>query len=415
MQPSLNDAPVGRLEVLKLREFRFFLATRMCLTLAMQIQALVVGWQIYQLTHDPLDLGLIGLAEVVPSIGVSLYAGHVADLVSRRRIILLCLLTLLVSTIGLWILSWPMAQPLLQSTTFPIYAIIFVTGLGRGFIGPAIFGFLTQVVEKRQLTTAVNWASTNWQVSSVLGLTAGGFLLDWLGLSATYLIQVMLLGLGMGMCLLIAAKPNPEIVGEYHLKERLTAGIKFIFNNQIILSAISLDLFAVLFGGAEALLPIFQKEILQVDESGLGILRAAPAVGAICMAAWLAYRPIAKDAGRKLLLSVVAFGFSMILFGASQWFWLSVFALFLSGIFDYVSVIIRSTLLQTHTPENMKGRVSSVNNIFVGSSNEIGAFESGVMARLMGTAISVIFGGCMTIVVVIITAWKAKSLRKLDL
>jgi hypothetical protein len=213
----------------------------------------------------------------------------------------------------------------------------------------------------------------------------------------------------------IASRPVIESTEANDLKERLLAGFKFIWNHNAIFSAIMLDLFAVLFGGAVALLPVFQKDILHVDVKGLGILRAAPAIGSIIMALWIAYRPIAQDAGKKLIYSVAAFGVCMILFGLSRNFWFSVFVLFLSGAFDYVSVIIRSILLQVYAPDNMKGRVSAVNNIFVGSSNEIGAFESGVAARLLGTATSVVVGGCMTLGVVVVTAFKSKSLRKLDI
>ena len=406
---------VSRFEVLKNGEFRRFLSTRMCLTLATQIEAMIVGWQIYQLTNDPLSLGLIGLTEALPAIAVSLYAGHLADLVSRRKIIVVCQSVLLLCGISLWLLSWPMSQSLLHHTILPLYGLIFITGLARGFIGPAIFSFMPQLGDKKLFANAVGWSSTNWQVAAVIGPAAGGLMLGWIGLQNTYLVMCVLMLLSIIFAMTIAPRPLPETIGAYDLKDRLVSGIKFVFSNEIILSAISLDLFAVLFGGAIALLPAFQKNILHVNEQAYGVLRAAPAIGSVAMAMWLAYSPIQKNAGQKMLLCVAGFGIATIGFGLSTNFYLSVAMLFMTGVFDYVSVIIRSTLLQVLTPDNMKGRVSAVNNIFVGSSNEIGAFESGFAAKLMGTATSVVFGGAMTLVVVGVTAVKAKTLRKLHI
>lgn len=402
-------------EVLKIKDFRRFLSLRMCLTLATQIEAMVVGWQIYQITHDPLSLGLIGLAEAIPAIAVSLYAGHLADMVNRRKIIVICQAILVVSSLLLFGLTLNAFKGLLSTTILPIYALIFVTGLARGFIGPAIFSFMPQLVDKKLFSNAVTWSSTNWQLGAIIGPALGGVLLSLIGLTYTYLVQSVLMCLSLVFALLIASRPLPESTEKPAMKERLVAGIKFVFGNQPILSAISLDLFAVLFGGAVALLPAFQKDILHVDELGLGIMRSAPAVGSVLMAIVLAYKPMNYHAGRKMLFCVAGFGLCMIGFGLSRSFWLSVALLFMSGVFDFVSVIIRSTMLQVLTPENMKGRVSAVNNIFVGSSNEIGAFESGFTARLMGTAASVVFGGTMTLVVVAVTAWKAKSLRNLHI
>lgn len=413
MSPSARSS--NTYQVLQNKEFRYFLAMRMCLTLATQIQAMVVGWQLYQLTGDPFSLGLIGLTEAIPAIGVSLYAGHLADIFNRRKIILYCLVLFGVSSGLLWALSLDASSSILQRSIIPIYGLIFLTGIARGFAGPAIFSFMAQLVNKEQFGSAVTWSSTNWQLGSMIGPAMGGFLLAWIGLANTYMVQLFLCAGALSLATLIASRPVPESTESDSLKDRLSAGIKFVFSNQIILSAISLDLFAVLFGGAVALLPVFQKDILFVDEVGLGIMRAAPAVGSLIMAVWLTRYPIETYAGRKMLLAVAGFGLSMIGFGLSKVFWLSVLMLFLSGAFDFISVIIRGTLLQVYTPDHLKGRVSAVNKMFVGSSNEIGAFESGLAARLMGTAASVVFGGCMTLLVTGITAIKAKSLHTLHL
>ncbi len=256
---------------------------------------------------------------------------------------------------------------------------------------------------------------TTWQGASVAGPAIGGLLYGFFGIEASYAADVLLMLLAFLFFFLIGAKPLPPTTERLPIKESLLSGIRFVFGNQIILSAISLDLFAVLFGGAVALLPIFASDILRTGPQGLGFLRAAPAVGSVLMAVYLTHRPMKVNAGIKMLIGVAGFGLCMILFGLSTNFYFSMLLLSLSGMFDSVSVIIRSTLMQTLTPEHMKGRVSSVNNIFVGSSNEIGAFESGFAARLMGVVPSVVFGGIMTLLVVGITTFKADKLRKLNL
>jgi MFS family permease len=415
--------------VLKISQFRLFITGRLCLTLAIQIQGMVVGWQMYEITHDPLSLGLIGLAEALPSIAVALFAGHMADIYNRKYIILICMSVLIACSFSLFYFTLDLAPDSIQSRALPIYIVIFISGLVRGCIGPAIFAFMPQLVPDRSLySNAVSWNSTIWQAASVTGPALGGYLLN-LGFnsnkaltiphlgspSLAYLGSFILLLLSILLFALIPSKPLPEQKQRLSIKESLAEGLKFVFKNQIILNAISLDLFAVLFGGAVALLPVFTKEILLVGPVELGYLYAAPAIGSVLMALFISFNPIQKAAGKKLLFAVAGFGICMVLFGISEFFWLSMIILMLSGAFDGVSVVLRSTLIQTLTPEHMKGRVASVNNIFIGSSNEIGAFESGLAARIMGTTRSVIFGGCMTLTVVGITWWKAKKLRELDL
>ena len=399
---------------MKIRDFRLFISARFCITLAIQIQAVVVGWQVYEITRDPLSLGLIGLAEAIPSIAVSLYAGHVADVTSRKKIILITVATLVLCSGLLLFFTIDLGSFLLSYGVLPIYAVIFVSGIARGFITPAIFSFMPQLVPRELYQNAISWNSTLWEMASIAGPPIGGLIYGFFGITAAYSVDVSLTILGLILVTVVASRPVPPASEEQGIVEKIKAGLHFVFRNKIILGAISLDLFAVLFGGAIALLPIFADEILGVGKIGFGVLRSAPGIGALLTALYFTYHPIRKSMGKILLYSVAGFGVCMILFAVSRNFWLSMGVLAVSGAFDCVSVIIRGTLLQSLTPENMKGRVSAVNNIFIGSSNEIGSFESGVAARLLGVIPAVIFGGIMTLVVVATTAWKAPGLRKLQ-
>ncbi|MBP7184339.1 MAG: MFS transporter [Saprospiraceae bacterium] len=402
-------------EAIKIRDFRFYLLMRMCSTLAIQMMSVLVGWQIYDITKDPLSLGLIGLVEAIPAISVALYAGHLADIVIRKKIALTCLFVLIICSIILTSTNFNKSFFSDQQFILILYGVVFITGVARGFLGPAVFSMMGQLLDKRLLKNGVTWNSTVWELSSITGLALGGIMYGFIGAAKTYLIQLLLISLAFGFCMFIAAKPLPEYNKQETMSKRIKEGISFVFRHNLILSAISLDLFAVLFGGAVALLPFFAGEILHVGPKGLGILRAAPSIGALVMAFILAHYPLNKNAGIKLLVSVSGFGISIILFALSKSYLLSFFFLLLSGAFDEVSVFIRSTLIHTLTPENMKGRVSSVNNIFIGSSNEIGSFESGALAKLLGVIPSVILGGLLTQVVVAITAWRSPKLRSIEL
>lgn len=399
---------------LRIPEFRLFVTARVCVTMAIQIQAVVVGWQVYEITKDPLSLGLIGLAEAIPSIAVALYAGHVADVVPRKRIIMVGLATLLLCSAALLFFTTDPGAFVFQWGVVPIYSVIFLSGIARGFISPALFAFMPQLVPRDVFPNAITWNSTLWEFAAIAGPAIGGLVYGFAGITAAYTVDVALVAAGLLLAMAIAGKPVPPSTEEQGVVEKIKAGLRFVFHNKIILSAISLDLFAVLFGGAVALLPIFADEILKVGEIGLGFLRSAPSLGAVLMAVYITHHPIRQKMGKTLLWAVAGFGGCIIVFALSQNFWLSLAVLVISGAFDCVSVIVRSTLLQTLTPENMKGRVSAVNYIFIGSSNEIGMFESGVAARLMGVVPSVIFGGCMTLGVVAATAWLSKSLRELQ-
>lgn len=379
------------------------------------MQAVIVGWMIYEITKDPLSLGLIGLAEAVPSISVLLFAGHITDISSRKKIVLSSVFLMTLCSAALLIISTDKFEILNSNKLFLMYSVIFVSGIGRGFSAPSFFAFVSQLVPKETLPNAITWNTTSWQTGAVTGPAIGGLLYGFFGAANTFTVIVIFWLISVLLITPIRKKPVPEITGIQSLKEKLTAGLKFVFDKKIVLGAISLDLFAVLFGGAVALLPIFAGEILFAGPEGLGALRAAPSVGAVIMAIYMTRRPFTKNAGKNLIISIFGFGICIIVFGLSKNFYLSLIILALSGAFDSVSVVIRATIIQLMTPDNMKGRVSAVNSIFIGSSNEIGAFESGVAAKLLGTVPSVIFGGTMTILIVAFVAVFSPAMRKLKL
>ena len=410
-QSSDTHNPYAAVQV---RDFRLFILSKLFITLAVMIQAVVVGWQVYEITKDPLSLGLIGLAEAIPAIVVSLYAGHLADVVERKKIIVLCVTILVLCSGALLFFTLNAGAFILSRGAMPIYSVIFVSGLARGFLSPATFSFMPQLITRELYQNAITWNSTIWEGAAVGGPMIGGLIYGFFGISAAYCADVALTVAALVCYFLIPNRPLPPVSEEQGIWEKIKAGVNFVFTNQIILGAITLDLFAVLFGGAVALLPIFAGEILYVGKIGLGFLRSAPSIGAVLMAIYITHYPIKKNMGKILLWCVAGFGFCMIGFGLSTSFWLSMALLILSGVFDCVSVIARGTMIHTLTPENMKGRVSAVNSIFVGSSNEIGAFESGVAAKILGTVRSVVFGGAMTLAVVSVTAWKAVKLRRLN-
>lgn len=399
---------------LRVPDYRRFLAMRLMMTLAVQIMSVSVGYFIYDLTGDPMKLGYIGLAEAIPAIGVSLWAGHLADKYSRRNLLVGCVLTLLGCATALFLLVLNRAQLEQSALLIGIYSVIFCNGIARGFFSPTNFAFLPQLVEKEQLQNAISWNSSTWEVASITGLGLGGLLYGFAGVSTTFAVMTGLCGLALIFLLQIAPRPVPPADHSEPAIVRIRAGLDFVFGNQLIIATIALDLFAVLFGGAVALLPVFAKDILQVGPQGLGVLRAAMSVGAISTALVIAHRPLKRGAGRWMMLCVAGFGLCIIGFGLSKIFWLSFFFLLMAGVFDEVSVFIRASLIQLQTPDHMKGRVSSVNSIFITSSNEIGSFESGLAASLLGTVPSVLFGGLMTLAVVGFTWWRAPQLRNFN-
>ena len=397
---------------LRVLNFRWFVASLMAMTIATQIQAVVVAWQIYELTHDPLSLGLIGLAEAVPFIGVALFAGHVADRASRVRISLIALAALFICSVAL--LGFTLAPGIITpARVWPIYLVIFLSGIARSFLQPARSALGAELVPRELYPNAVTWRSSTWQFATVVGPAVGGLVYGFGSASLAYALDAVIMGISVLALAAMRHSPAQTAASGESFVESLTTGIRFVRRQPIVLGALSLDLFSVLFGGAVALLPVFAAEILHVGPQGLGILRAAPAVGAVTMSVLLAHLPPLRQAGRTLLFSVALFGLCMIGFGLSRNFLLSIALLGASGMADTVSVVVRSTLLQVLTPTYLLGRVSAVNAIFIGSSNEIGAFESGTAARLIGTVPAVVLGGLATLVVVAITAVKVPSLRRL--
>ncbi len=379
------------------------------------MQAVIFGWLIYSYTRDPFSLGLIGLAEAIPSISIALFGGHLADKLNRKKLILVFLVMLVSVSFLLTWFTYDAHSNFESYGTFPVYAMIFLTGAARGVLGPTIAAFAAQLVPKNLYANASAWSSTVWQLGAVIGPATAGLVYGFYGPFAASVVVSIFIIAAILCYTQIASKPVNAMKADIGLIESLGSGIRFVMRNQVMLSALTLDLFAVLFGGAVALLPMFADQVLGTGAEGLGILRAAPAFGAVIMALILAYKPPVVNAGKKLLLSVAGFGICMILFALSTNFYLSVALLALSGMLDSVSVIIRSTIMQTLTPDEMRGRVSAVNTIFIGSSNEIGAFESGLAARLLGLVPSVIVGGTMTLLVVLASYRFAPSLRKLNL
>jgi len=402
---------------LRYKEFNIFLLLRFILVFAWSMQFIVIEWQVYSLTKDPLFLGIIGLMEIIPALSMALFAGHIVDQREKRNLFLCCIGLFSLISLGLFFLSEAsvMASWGQKSILYTIYGFVFFGGLLRAFFGPTIFSLVALIVPKKAYPNAATWNSTTWQMASILGPAMAGLTINWIGTHWSLGIIFVLVLLSFLMGLLISKKPvlNPKI-GEPVIQS-LKEGVRFVFKTKAILGALSLDMIAVLFGGAVALLPVFAQDILKVGPEGFGVLRAAPAVGAFLTMLTTAYIPISRRAGMKLLVAVFGFGISIIVFGLSSVFWISVVALFFSGVTDGVSMVIRQTILQLKTPDHMRGRVSSVNSMFVGSSNELGAFESGLTAKLMGTVTAVVFGGSMTLLTAIITGLVSPSFRNLDL
>lgn len=400
----------------RLKEFKSFLVIRFAMVFAWSMQFIVIEWEVYNITKDPLSLGLIGLLEIIPSLSVALFAGHFVDQNEKRGLLMKCLLGFSMISLALVALTWKGTAEYLSKhqILWGIYACVFVGGIVRAFIGPTIFSLMSLIVPKNLYANAATWSSSAWQMGSVIGPALAGFSILWFGVS--WSLAIVLLFAFIALIFIFRIEPKPIVnkkIGE-PIIESLKEGVRFVFKTKEILGALTLDMVAVLFGGAVALLPIFATDILGVGAFGFGVLRAAPAVGSFLTMMTMAYYPIRKNAGLKLLFAIAGFGLSIILFGLSEWFILSILALFLSGVTDGISVIIRHTILQIYTPDEMRGRVSSVNSMFVGSSNELGAFESGLTAKLFGTVRAVVGGGIMTILIVTYTGFKIPKLRKLE-
>ncbi|NDI97671.1 MFS transporter [Flavobacterium sp. LaA7.5] len=399
--------------VLKIREFLSFLSIRFGLIFALNMQITIIFYWVYHITNDKLSLGFVGLAEVIPAIGFSLFAGHYVDLVEKRKMVLVCISAYILLGLSLFALTTPYVFDALglNTTLYLIYFFVFCGGVIRSFMGPSVFSLFGLIVPRKNYANATSWGSMAWQMGSVIGPLAAGILIALDGVIAGMLAVVVVEVLLLIPILSISVKPILKKEKEPILKS-LTMGIRFVLKTPELLGAQLLDMFSVLFGGAVALLPVYQKEILHVDEVGFGILRAAPGIGALLTMSILAFLPLRTYPGRKLFMAVTGFALSIIIFGISTNFILSFFMLLFSGMFDAVSVVIRSTILQLVTPDHMRGRVASVNTMFVSSSNELGDFESGVMAHWLGTVRAVVVGGCLTLGVVAVTFFSAPQLRR---
>lgn len=409
----MTAPPVKKLSfsVLRLREFRLLLLTRTLAIMAMQAQAVIVGWQVYSITGDPFLLGLTGLTEAVPAILCALFAGYIVDISNPQRVYMYCMGTLMLNTFILMLVGGgyiPMSE---SAMLIVIFSGIFISGLARSFAMPAAFSILPRIVPREEIPAAAAWQSSAFQMGAITGPALAGLIYGGYGPHGAWLFPVFLLVLAF---LMVAAMRLPSFertTARPKAFESIRDGWRFILGNRVLLNVMAIDMFAVLFGGAVAMLPAFANQILHIGAEGLGALRAAPAIGAMLTAMILALRPMKVISTRRLLFVVAGFGLCMIGFGLSTSFWISLVFLALSGAFDSVSMIIRGTLMQLLTPETMRGRVSSVNSMFIISSNEIGAFRSGVTTAWLGLVPSVVIGGLITLGVAGVAA-RSKEFRE---
>ena len=402
---------------LRIKEFNIFLIVRFLLVFGWSMQFIVIEWQVYSMTKDPLSLGIIGLMEIIPAFTMALFAGHIVDQKEKRNLLAVCTAAFSLISLGLFFLTTQqvVGNWSVDHVLYAIYALVFFGGFLRSFFGPTIFSLVALLVPKNIYHNAATWSTSTWKTASVSGALFGGFFISWIGVDKTLCIVFLLVLLSFIILFQIKKKPvlNKKI-GE-PMKESLQAGVKFVFQNKAILGVLTLDMVAVLFGGTVAILSVFAQDILKIGPTGFGVLNASISLGSILTMFVTTYIPIHKKTGKKMLVSVFIFGLSIIAFGVSSVFWLSVLALFISGAADGISMVIRQTILQIKTPDEMRGRVSSVNSMFVGSSNELGAFESGLAAKIAGPVIAVVFGGIMTIITTVVSGITNPTLRNLDL
>jgi len=408
----LNTTPLA---VLKIPEFRNFILGRFVFIMGLRMMGTLVAWWMYELTGDAFYIGMIGLAEAIPAITLALYAGYVIDKSEKRKLLLRSVFLFAVCSIVLLATStsWFHQEFGNKLIIIFIYTVIFFTGAIRAFSGPSFGAIIASLVPRELLVNASQLSSTSWLIASISGHAMAGFLIAWLHVTGTFMVITCLIFAGLFFLTKLKEKP-PGMSSEKKTLEAVTEGLKFVFKTRELLGALTLDLFAVLFGGAVAMVPVYAKDILHVGPIGFGWLNAAADIGAITMVMGLTLSPMKRRQGIKLLFAVAGFGLCIIVFGLSKWYWVSFGALVVSGVLDGVSMIVRGNIVQLKTPDALRGRVMSVNSMFINSSNEIGQFESGVAAKLMGVIPSVVFGGCMTILVVVVTWFKAPSLKKLE-
>ncbi len=412
----MNASKNNPFAAIKIIEFRNLLTGRFIFIMGLRMMATLVGWWIYLLTNDPFAIGLIGLSEVVPAVSLALYAGHVIDQSEKRKLLLRGVVLYLFAALTLVFISGNFVAKNVSNhwIAICIYVVIFFTGVIRAFTGPVFSAMLALIVPRNDLQNATTWNQGTWLSAAVTGHAAGGFLIAGIGITGTLITVSCFIAISFLFFIKIKKKPALNIKGVVRTWESVKEGLHFVFKTKELLSAISLDLFAVLFGGAVALIPIYARDILKVGPEGFGFLNGASDLGSILMVVMLTLNPLKKKQGKKLLLAVAGFGICIIIFGVSKLFILSFVALLISGMLDAISVVVRGTITQLKTPDNMRGRVMSVTSMFVNSSNELGQFESGIMAKLLGTAPSVVVGGSITLLVVILTWFKAPTLRKME-
>lgn len=397
-------------------EFRIYILARFLFIMVLTMQATLISWEVFAITKDPFSIGLIGLVEFMPAVVMAIYSGYIIDKSDKKKLLHYSIAGNLVLTI---FFTYITSEHALMSFSKPsilicIYIIAFLTGIARAFSGPTSFALVSMLVPKEELPNATSWHSSSWQIAAVTGPAIGGLLYGEKGITFAFGIMIVMLSTSVLVLFLIKPKPPVVLLNREPMLKSIQEGFKFVWQSKDILGVLSLDLFAVFFGGATALLPYFSDQILNTGAEGLGILRSAPGIGAIMVMLVINFLPMRKNQGKIMLFCVAGFGLSMIVFGLSTFFWLSFSALLLSGVLDGISVIVRSTVLQLKTPEAMKGRVSSLNSIFIISSNELGAFESGFASRLMGVIPSVVFGGLMTIGIVAFNWIKNPTIKKLN-
>lgn len=408
MVEEARTEPISPRVAFSHREFKLYQCSRVASTLAIQAQSIAVAWHIYNLTHRPLDLGYVGLAIFLPSAGLSLLAGSAADRFDRRSILVISYVVLAITATLLALLTLSGTRSLTA-----IYAVLVLFGAARAFAGPAGSSLLPRLVPREHFTNALTWSSTIWQLSAIAGPALGGLLMTF-GARTVFIICA---GLFLVSCAFTASLRTRTGRAEHPRSsiEELVAGVRYVFARRVILGAISLDLFAVLLGGAVALLPVYARDILHAGPEGLGLLRSGPAIGAAAMALIFAYRPLARRAGTTMLGAAFIFGVATIVFGLSTHFWLSMAALIALGMADMVSIIVRHSVVQLGTPDAMRGRVSAVNLVFIGASNELGEFESGLTASWLGSVeLAVVLGGVGTCVVALVWARLFPELRGVD-
>ncbi|MEG0031015.1 MFS transporter [Acinetobacter sp.] len=401
---------------LRYRDFSIVTLNQFCLTLAILIQEIIVAYSLYKITKDPLTLGLIGLAEAIPFIALSLWGGYFADRFNKQTIMKICLFFAIPLPLVLWGLfhAYGLKHIELSTLSWGVYAVIFGLGTIRGFYNPSATSLKPFLIPRELYANGATWTTIGWQSGVIIGPMLGGFMLAFLGRETSFISVAVLLSLCFLLVNLLSKRTFPKIETERVLQS-LGEGFRFIAKTKIVLWAISLDLVSVLFGGVIALLPIFAEDILKIGPEGLGYLRAAPSIGALITMIALTRFPPTRHAWRNMLLAVAGFGLFTLLFAYSNYLWLSLFALAMTGACDSISVVIRQTILQIYPPENMRGRVAAVNGMFVSSSNELGAFESGLAAKYLGPVIATVFGGSMTLLVVVLSWAKTKDLFGVDI